>query len=285
MITVYRDFIVIIFLLFATAWESGVCVNINGTKMSGKNYFYFYCNHCNHLTRSYHQNKGFSHSCHGPIIQPSNHSDQKRYQWNKSIYVTPNKPFSRKATQNTSNCSEHQTQAIEECFVPVTNENKIHLQQLLDVYKFKADVRRMLNPSAHANPRNNQTNTTPIHVSSTALSAQTTPMMMDIDGDASDEDDAKFENISIKQVRICHDETNNAFFQGFMHAPVCDWNSIVSNTALPKEKAQQKVYNMRRTCHNKNVHRREIAQEDDVYPYMIIHTKKRLPLITRFMRK
>eukprot|EP01083_Nonionella_stella_P141462 435917_1 len=270
--TVY--FIVIAFLLFAATWGSaaGVCVNINGGNMSAKEYFYFYCNHGGHLTRSYHQNKGFSHRCCGPIIQ-------SKHQWNKCIYATPNKPFSLNATQKTCPCSEHQTPIIDECFVPVTNENKVHLQQLLDKYQFQADAKRMLNANAHVNPRSNQTNTTPVS------STQTTPMMMDIDDDGGDGDDAKFENMSIKQVRICHDETNNAFFNGFMHAPVCDWNSIVSNTALPKEKAQQKVYNMRRTCHNKNVHRREIAQEDDVYPYMIIHTKKRLPLITRFMRK
>eukprot|EP01084_Bolivina_argentea_P123252 218421_1 len=172
---------------------------------------YFLCNHCG-IFRKNHWNgsgKGFTHRCYGP-----------NNAWIETLHFVPGNDYLTKPVK-LSSCSNHITSATPHCCELVW---KIH-DQIPDVikeYKFKDSLGQSIQT---------QIETTQSVNASTSTESK---------------NDMEVDNL-IKQasVNIMHDETNDLFFENLAkQKTMCkgSWKNIQSNTGIPAEYAQQKLY-------------------------------------------
>eukprot|EP01083_Nonionella_stella_P087131 242271_1 len=227
---------------------------------------YYYCNHGNEIVRNKaNAGSGMTHRCKGP--RDANNEPQ----WSAVIYLVPGKAFTATAIDNTCPCADHKNTNIAGCFVPVFG-NEAQLQASIDSYKYHADLRDSI---------------AQIRIQ---LRDQ---MVMDTN------EDEDLQEMTVKQERIQHDETNTLLFKELAnankyHDAQLDWNDVLSQCGIPKKKAINK-YGNTHTVHpdtsnntqsnvkqNKAKSKKHHQHKPDLYPYIVIHNLKALPSITDF---
>eukprot|EP01083_Nonionella_stella_P133107 404676_1 len=228
-------------------------------------YNYFYCNHGGHFLRSTTRSAGFTHHCKG--------KDSNEREWNAHVYVRPNTPFSDKAIQKTTACTEHQINSIDECLCNVF-AHKSKLSHLFDEYKYANDLKKSLRyHSTHVRASVRQKNESTCNVNE--------PMDLD---DASKD---TFNESTIKTVKITHDDTNNAFFKQLasrktVQKSTSAWFNITSNTGIPRQNAQKKLQNTKQINKTQTTYLSK-PKNENIYPYLIVHQKADYPSIFDFM--
>eukprot|EP01084_Bolivina_argentea_P144922 254163_1 len=258
-------------------------------------YNYYYCNHTGKIHRTNQaRDKAFS-------LTPATGI--------KGIYVTPNKTFPPKGILLTVPCDKHFKLNIPHCLVAV-DLYQDQLQDVINESRYITDLRKTLK-----NKKLQQSNQLQFSNSSEALSNQlqlsnepqvsNAPQLSQLsnfnininDPQLSNESqisnpmeiDIEEKNSLYKKIRFAHDETNNAVFGGLAALPSMNnsssaWTEITSQTLCPTKNSQSKRNKEKAKLKIKTKYYQDDGN-DDVYKYIIIHNKVKLPSIWDFPKK